>query len=110
MKYLKRATVLAPVMLIVAIAAPAALAASLPMTAATTAITNHAYHLMIDSNADNFRVSGCFRLNPHRVACHVNLYDVGNTRVEASFYSHAFWVGNSHKIHLGDTNPILSIE
>jgi hypothetical protein len=96
--------------LILAIAAPIASAATLPMNAATTAITNHVYRVTIDANADHFRVSGCFRVNPHRVACHVVIYDIANRGVYASFYSHAFWVGNSQKIHLGDTNPVLSFE
>lgn len=78
---------------------------------ARKAIQNHAYELTIQTSADHYSVSGCFRRNARRVACHVTVYEIpaNGQLVDCSFYSHAFYVGNSRRVHLGDTKPICRL-
>ena len=82
------------------------------MRSGENAIKNHAYALTIEAGADHFSVRGCFRLNPHRMACHVTVYGIPTTGplVDCSFYGHAFWQGHSRRIHLGDTRPVCRAE
>lgn len=99
--------------MIVGLVVPAtAAAATMSFATAKRAITNHAYQLTVEDNADHFSVSGCFRVNKKRIACHVEIYGLPSNGflVDCGFYSHAFYVGNSRRVHLGDTKPKCRIE
>ena len=92
---------------VTAITAAPSLARAMSMAAARNAISNHAYVLTIQTSADHFRVTGCFRRSSTRVNCHVTIYAIptNSALVDCSFYSMRLDKGNSRRIHLGDTKP-----